>query len=103
MRLAGLFSRSVPPPLDLIRSDVLTFGLLFQILSADFEVCLPLVMLVSDGQIVLTRSSTGATQDASARSVVAKLMPEELRLKPIIILQMWFGLAFPRTLLQREL
>jgi hypothetical protein len=54
MRLAGLFSHSVPP-LDLIWSDELTFGLFFQILSADFDVCLPLVMLASDGQIVLTR------------------------------------------------
>jgi hypothetical protein len=46
----------------------------------------------------------GAAQDASARSVVAKLMPEELRrLKSMIRLQMWLVLAFPRTLLQREL
>ncbi len=45
--------------MDLIRSDELTFGLFFQILSADFEVCLPLVMLVFDGQIVLAQEFNG--------------------------------------------
>jgi hypothetical protein len=59
VRLTGLLSRSVPPPLDLIRSVELTFGLFFQILSADFEVCLPLVMLVPDGQTVLTQEFNG--------------------------------------------